>query len=277
MIKIGEYQTLTIAYQKPQGFYLKDDENNNVLLPNAYITSDMKIEDDIEVFVYSDGSGIDVATTETPKLTVGQFACLEIVGISYAGAFADWGLQKDLLIPFSNQKGKLREEQKVIVFLYLDAESEKLVGTTKINRYLQLEANGELEKGQEVDLIVYAKTDLGYKVIINQKYGGLVYDNEVPNPLFHGEELKGYIKPLREDGLIDVSVARLGHKSIEPNADNILQKLERNRGYLPYHDKSDPEEIRVEFGISKKAFKKSLGLLYKQKIITIKPDGIYLN
>jgi len=183
---------------------------------------------------------------------------------------------KELFIPFRNQAARMQRGRSYVVYMYIDKISNRLVGTTKLKGFLQHEADEHIEMGQEVDLLVYAVNDLGYQVVINQTYSGLIYANEVPEPLQIGQQCKGYIKPIREDGKIDVSLFAVGHQSIEPNSQKILEKLEANEGFLPFTDKSDPERIRKEFGISKKLFKKSLGTLYKQKLVLLKDDGVYL-
>jgi predicted RNA-binding protein (virulence factor B family) len=276
MLRIGEYQTLTIKREMPQGFYLVDEEEQEVLLPRGYITSDMRIGDRLEVFVYCDSEDMDVASTEKPLLTVGEFACLRVTDVTHIGAFCDWGMRKDLFIPFSNQVAKLRTNYRAVVHMYLDEKTDRLVGTTKLKKFLKHTADEHISKGQEVDLMVYSETDLGYNVIIDQTYSGLVYENEIHNRLRIGEQLKGYIKPIREDGKIDVSLFPLGFNSIEPGAQTIMEKLKTHQGFLPYTDKSDAADISEEFSMSKKLFKKSLGSLYRQKLVTLKPDGIYL-
>ena len=276
MIKIGEYQELTIAREMPQGLYLEDEEGYEVLMPGPFITEDMKVDDKLTVFVYCDSSDREIASTEKPMMIVNEFAYLEVTAVTEHGAFCDWGVSKELFLPFSNQAQRVRSGQKYVVHMYLDEVSERLVGTTKLNPFLYNEADeDDFKMGEQVKLLVYAETDLGYKVIINQSYIGLVYKNEVHKPLRIGEKTKGYIKPIRSDKKIDVSLYPIGHQSIEPNAQLILDKLVKNEGYLAFTDKSDPDSIRKEFGISKKLFKKALGALYKQKLVLLKPDGIY--
>ncbi len=275
MLKIGEYQTLSVWREMPQGYYLIDEEENEVLLPRKYITEEMVINSKVDVFVYVDSEGRDVATTEKPFITVGEFACLEVIDINEYGAFCDWGIVKQLLIPFRNQVHQLFVGQEVIVYLMLDEVTDRLVGTTKLKRYLKQVADDDLKKGQEVDLIVYLKTDLGYSVIINRAYLGLIYTNEIPEPLEIGQELKGYIKPFRPDKKIDVSLNPVGRRSIRTNAQKIMDILEENNGFMPFTDKSDPDDIRQTFGISKKLFKKSIGALYREKVVLLKEDGIY--
>lgn len=275
MLKIGEYQILTVVREMPQGFYLLDDEENEVLLPRKYITEEMDLNSEVRVFVYVDSEGRDVATTEEPYITVGEFACLEVIDITEYGAFCDWGILKHLLIPYRNMVHELFVGQKIIVYLLLDELTERLVGTTKLKKFLKHAAEEDLKAYQEVDLIVYLKTDLGYSVIINKKYQGLVYDNEIQEPLEIGQELKGYIKPFRPDKKIDVSLHPIGLDRIQLHAQKIMELLEANDGFLPFTDKSDPEDIRDAFGISKKLFKKSIGALYKERRVFFE-GGWYL-
>lgn len=275
MIKIGEYQTLTIVREMPQGFYLEDEDENEVLFPQGYITPDMKIDDRIKVFVYCDSQDREVATTEKPDIVVNQSALLEVYAVAEAGAFCEWGVLKHLFVPFSNQRTKMQVGEKHVVHMYLDELTERLVGTTKLDGYLEKENNGKYTIGQEVTCLTYQETDIGYKVIIDQEYAGMVYKNELRSPLSHGQLFKGFIKPKRPDGKIDVSMDPVGVQHIDPMAEKILKKLEKEDGFLPYNDKSAPDDIRAVFGISKKLFKKAIGSLYKQKLILIKPDGIY--
>ncbi|MEE9373597.1 MAG: S1-like domain-containing RNA-binding protein [Saprospiraceae bacterium] len=278
MIKIGEYQTLTIDRELPQGFYLVDteEEENDVLMPRAYLTDDMAIGDEIVVFVYCDSYGREIATTERPVLTVGEFAALTVKKTNEVGAFCDWGTSKELLIPYANQAEKLEEGKMYVVHMYLDDYSDRLVGTTKLNKFLKQEADEYLKMGQEVNLLVYKSTEIGYKVVVNETYSGLIYKNDLRHNLIIGQALIGYIKPIRSDNKVDISLNPIGYESVGANENNILKRLEGSDGFLPYHDKSDPESIRKEFGISKKLYKKIVGSLYKQKRIIIKEDGIYL-
>lgn len=275
MLKIGEYQSLTIVREMPQGYYLEDEEGTEVLFPQKYITDEMAIGDSIEVFVYCDTDDVEVATTEKPVFTVGQYATLEVMDQSEIGAFCDWGVLKQLFVPFSLQARKMEIGEKHVVHMYLDEVTDRLVGTTKLDGYLEKFAQEDIAQGQEVDLLVYNATEIGYKVVINQKYAGLVYKNEVSKSLYRGQAIKGYVKPLREDKKIDISLDPIGIKNIEPNAKKIYDKLLASDGFLPFTDKSDPDKIRAEFGISKKLFKKSLGSLYKQKLVLLKDNGIY--
>lgn len=274
MIKIGEYQTLTILREMPQGYYLEDEDENEVLLPRKYITEDMEMDDELKVFVYCDSSGREVATTEKPLMTVNQFASLRVTHVNEYGAFCDWGVNKELFVPFSNQHYKLQAGDRAVVYMYLDQVSERLVGTTRLKSYFQ-PSTPDLKMGQKVKCLVYGKTDLGYKVIIDQKHDGLIYASEVKSSIKPGDLKIGYLKPIREDGKLDVSLDAVGHQHIEPNAKIIMDKLLAAGGHLPYTDKSDPEVIRKAFGLSKKMFKKALGKLYKDRLVMLKPEGIY--
>jgi len=275
MIRIGEYQTLVVRREMPQGLYLDDNEANEVLLPQKYITPEMKIDSEVQVFVYCDTHDRIVATTEEPVFTVGEYALLIVNDSNHIGAFCAWGVNKDLFVPYSNQVVKMQPGRHYVVYMYLDEISERLVGTTKINKILKHIADDNLTMGKEVSLMVYNETELGYNVIIDQTYAGLIYKSEIPRPLRYGQTLQGYVKPIRSDGKIDISLTPVGHQSIEPNAQKLFDRLVSAGGFLPFHDKSDPDAIRMTFGISKKLFKKALGTLYKRKLIRMESDGIY--
>ena len=247
-----------------------------MLLPNKYIPQDVKEGDEIEVFVYKDSEDRPVATTLTPKIQRHDFAFLEVKDVNNYGAFLDWGLEKDLMVPFFEQAVKMEAGKSYVVYLFLDQETDRLVATSKVEDFLEDE-DIELEEGQEVDLLVYKKTDLGYKVIINNLFEGLIYHNEIFQPVQIGDKLKGYIKTLREDKKIDVILQKTGYKNIiEPNSEKILEAIKKHDGFLPLNDKSSPDEIYKSLGMSKKVFKKAIGALYKQKVIIIEKDGIYL-
>lgn len=275
-MKIGEYQTLTIAREKEQGYYLENNEDEEVLLPRKYMTDDMQLEDEIRVFVYIDSNGRGVATTEKPVITVGQFGFLKVTATNQTGAFCAWGINKELFIPFRNQRTKLKEGESYVVYLYLDEKSDRLVGTTKLKNQFKLPSKTKFKVGQEVEILVYEETEIGFKAVVNQKYTGLLYKSELDFAPKLGAMLKAFVKPLRSDKKIDLSIKPIGVKSIEPNAASIMKKLKANEGFLPYTDKSDPKLIMKEFGISKKLFKKAIGSLYKQKLIYLDPKGIFL-
>ena len=259
----------------PQGLYLiEKDGDEEILLPRSFVTDDMQIGDMIDVFVYCDSNDRDMASTEKPHLVVNEFAYLKVNSVNDIGAFCEWGTSKELLVPFRNQVKPMTAGKYYVVHMYLDEISDRLVGTTKLKNFLEQTGSESFTLGQEVDLLVYGSIDIGYKVIIDNKYAGLVYKNEARRELKIGQKLKGYLKPLRDDGKIDVSLTPIGHKSIVGNEKVILDKLNGAGGYLPFSDKSDPDIIRREFGLSKKLFKKVIGGLYRQKLIVIEKDGI---
>ncbi len=276
MIEIGKINNLIVSKHSTHGVYLKDeDSDEEVLLPNAFVDSKLSVDDVISVFIYKDSEDRIVATTETPKLFLGQFELLRIKDVTKVGAFADWGLQKDLLIPYSEQKHELEVGEEYIVHLYLDEQSKRLVGSTKIRKHLQKEGI-VLTPGDEVDLMAFDVSDMGVSVIVNEKYSGMVYDDEIYEPLEYGEKLKGYVKKVREDGRLDITLRKFGYKKVSSESDKILKKLNENNGFLNLHDKSSPEEISNQLKMSKKVFKKAIGDLYKRKKIKIEKDGIRL-
>lgn len=275
MINIGEFNTLTILRQTDNGYYLVDNEENEVLLPNAYIEDGWGIGDEVSVFVFNDSEDRLTATNITPKIKLDDFALLQCNEVNNVGAFMDWGLPKDLFVPFKEQKTKMREGKYYVVSMYLDYETERLVASNKIDSFLEFDEI-HLTLGQEVDIMVYERTPLGYNCIINRLYKGLIYENEVFRPLNIGEKTTGYIKTVREDNKIDVSLQKVGFQAQDENQEKILNILKGDAGYIGLTDKSKPEDIYEELKMSKKAFKKAIGGLYKQKVIWLKKDGIYL-
>ena len=275
MIHLGEYNTLEILRESEQGLYLADEEGNEVLLPNRYVPESFKIWDKMDVFVYLDNEERPIATTLKPKIVRDGFGYLEVAEVGNFGAFLDWGLEKHLLVPFREQVQRMEEGKKYLVHCYLDEESMRLTATSKIDRYLS-NANVEYEANIEVDLMVYRKTPLGWEVIVDNKHKGLIFDSDIFKPVKIGTQLKGYVKKVRDDHKIDISLQPIGAKMLEPTAKIILDKLQENNGFLPLHDKSTPEEIKKELHLSKKAFKKGVGILYRQRKIILQEDGIHL-
>lgn len=275
MIKVGEINNLRVLRGTSVGMYLGDEEDNDVLLPNKYIPDGLIVGDFIDVFIYRDSEDRIIATTLQPKINLNEFACLRVSAVSHFGAFIDWGLEKDLLVPFREQNKKLEVGDWAIIYLYLDQETERLVGSCKVNKYLEKE-NIDLKVGQEVDLLIFEKTDMGLNAVINNRYKGLLYQNEIFQRVAWGDNLKGYIKNIREDNRIDLSLQKQGYVNVEPNSQKILEKLKENEGFLPLNDKSESIDIMSMLEMSKKTFKKAVGALYKQKLITIEDDGIRL-
>lgn len=273
---LGKINTLTANRSTDNGFYLIDDKEKEVLLPNKYVSETLKVGDSIDVFIYKDSEDRIVATTVNPTIKRHEFAFLKVKDVNKYGAFLDWGLDKDLLVPFFEQNNKMEAGKSYVVYLYLDQETDRLVASSKIDDFIEDE-DIDLVEDQEVDIIVTKRTDLGFKVIIDQLFEGLVYHNEIFKPLEIGDTLKAYVKPLREDGKIDLILQKAGYKNVnEPNSILILDKIKSNNGFLGLNDKSSPEDIYNKVGLSKKAFKKAIGGLYKQKLILIEKNGLYL-
>lgn len=277
MLNIGQLNTLEVVKIVDFGVYLDGDEDyGNVLLPKRYVPEDVERGDRLEVFVYFDSEDQIIATTETPLGMVGEFALLKVVGMTAVGAFADIGLTKDLLIPFSEQRVPLQEGKEVLVYIYTDNASGRIVGTTKLNRYLD-KTPAPYKRGEEVRLQIAEITDLGFKAIIRGEHWGLLFRSESFGKLFVGKKLKGYIKEMRPDGKIDLSLQKLGLDKIDDLAEKIMSSLEKKGGYIPISDKSSPEEIFSAFRTSKGSYKKTIGNLLKRGLITIEREGIRLN
>ena len=276
MLKVGQQNILKVLRGTSVGFFLGDEEGNDVLLPHKYIPEGLNIGDEIDVFLYRDSEDRIIATTLEPLVKLNQFACLQVSAATNIGAFLDWGLEKDLFVPFREQNQKLREGDYSVVYLYLDESTDRLVGSCRLNRHFEFE-NIELKEGEEVNLLILDKTDLGFNVAVNHKYRGLIYENEIFQRVAWGDTVKGYVKIVREDGKIDISLQKQGFEnSIEPNSQKVLDILKANDGHMPFNDKSDSVEIQSQFEMSKKAFKRAIGGLYKQKLILIEEDGIKL-
>ena len=277
MIDIGVYNELTILRSTSVGLYLGDEQGEDVLLPNKYCPEEYEVGDKIDVFVYLDYAERKVATNIDPKIKLHEFALLKTTSVENVGAFMDWGLEKELMVPFKEQRQNMEQGRWYVVYLDIDEKTDRLYASNKIEKRLQNE-NLTVEQGDEVDLLVYTKSDLGYSLIINNKHKGLVFDNEVFKELNIGDKLKGYVKEIREDNKIDISLAPVGYSNYNDiNANRILDKLNQNDGFIGINDKSSPHEIYDEFGISKKAFKKAAGALYKNRDISIEAKGIRLN
>ena len=275
MIKIGDYNTLEIIRETEQGLYLADEEGNEVLLPNRYIPEAFKIWEKLEVFVYLDNEERPVAVTDKPHIKVGEFAVLRCSQVSDYGAFLDWGLLKELFCPFKEQAFKMKRGGWYLVYCYVDEKTGRLAASSKTNHFL---SNKELTVQQfdEVDIIVSHPSDIGMNVIVNNIHSGLIFKDDIFQDLSIGDRLKGIVKKVRPDNKLDISLGQIGYRNIEPNADAIMHELEDNGGYLNLTDKSDPETIKEVLQMSKKNFKKAVGSLYKQRLIEIKDDGIYL-
>ncbi|MFT5859650.1 MAG: putative RNA-binding protein (virulence factor B family) [Flavobacteriaceae bacterium] len=273
-MKIGQINHLTVLRFTSVGAYLGDEEDNDVLLPTKYLTEGLKEEDEIDVFIYRDSEDRVVATTETPLIEMKGFAYLKVSDVSMFGAFADWGLEKELLIPFKEQNLKLEAGFYYLTSLQLDDATDRVYGSTKTNRYI-LPCEEVFEKDQEVDLLICEETDLGNKVIVNNKYSGLIYYNDISRPIRRGDMEKGFVFNVREDGKMDIRLDKEGILKISESAEKLLGIL-KTKKRLDIHDKSHPDDIRDAVGMSKKTFKSAVGTLYKQRLITLESDGIVL-
>ncbi|MCE6991698.1 S1 RNA-binding domain-containing protein [Dyadobacter sp. CY323] len=275
MLFIGKYNHLTIERVTSVGMFLSDVEGEEVLLPNQYLTDDMQVGDNIKVFVYLDSEDRPVATTQTPKIIRNEFAFLEVKDVSEHGAFLDWGLIKDLFVPFREQSYPMEIGEWYVVFLYMDQKSSRLMASSRIDKFLENERL-TVKEGDEVDLLIWQKTDLGYNAVVNQYHKGLIYGNEVFRELKVGDSLKGYVKKIRDENKLDLSLQKPGYEPVEPAAKTILEEIKKGKGFLNLSDNSSPEDIYKRLQISKKVFKKSIGALYKQGLIKIADDGVYL-
>ena len=273
MVKLGHVNTLAALRETQSGFYLDGEELGEILLPGRLIPRGMKA---VEVFLYRDSEDRPVATTERPLACVGEFACMRVKDIhERAGAFLDWGLPKDLLLPFREQDPPVRVGQKVVVRVMLDQHTDRIIASALVSRHLSRE-RPQYRAGLEVDLLVYEETSLGYNAIVEGTHRGLIYRSTVGAPLEIGARLRGFIKEVREDGKIDLSLDRSGYERVAPLARLILEELERLGGRLNLDDSSDPAEIRRRFGASKKAFKQAIGALYRERRIVMLNPGIEL-
>jgi uncharacterized protein len=274
MVKVGDYNVMKVLRAVDFGVYL-DDDAEGILLPKRFVPEGLNVGDEVKVFVYHDSEGRLVATTQEPKGVVGDIVKLKAVTVTNQGAFLDWGLMKDIFVPKSKQLSGMREGAEYLVKIYLDEQTGRVAATEKIEPFLSNEELTVKEKDL-VDMVVYRRTDIGYLVIINNKHTGVLHFNEIYQNIGVGDKLKGYIKTIRPENKIDVVVGKLGYNRVEDEVSKILRLLQENNGYLPYHDKSDPEEIYSFFGMSKKAFKMAIGNLYKQQKITFTKTGIKL-
>lgn len=275
MVKLGDYNILRVVKRVDFGIYLDGGDDGEILMPTRYVPQDVEVDDDLNVFIYLDSEDRLIATTEQPKAKVGDFALLEVTAVNQVGAFLDWGLAKDLMVPFREQKVKMEPGQKHVVYIYVDEDTDRIVASAKLDQFLDNVAP-TYKEGDEVRLMVVSKTDLGYKVIINGLHWGMVYANEVFKPLHRGDCLTGYIKKVRDDDKIDVSLQKPGYARVDSLQEQILDKLRRNNGFLPVNDKTDAQVIYDLFGCSKKSFKMTIGTLFRLRQITIEPDGIKL-
>ena len=276
MAILGKRNLLSIVRESAPGLYLDGGELGEILLPKRYIPPTIKPKDKIEVFLYLDSEDRLVATTEVPLATVGDFACLKVVGVhERAGAFLDWGLTKDLLLPFREQERPVRVGQRVVVHVVLDPKSRRIVATTRLKRHLSQEPP-PYRPNEPVNLLITDATPLGYPAIVEDQHVGLLFRDNIPTPLQIGQRLKGFVRKVRPNGQIDLSLDAAGYGRVTTLSDKILQALQENQGKFAFDDDSSPEAIRQKFGVSKKAFKQALGKLYKARRIRFLNPGVEL-
>ncbi|MDM8154800.1 S1-like domain-containing RNA-binding protein [Bacteroides gallinaceum] len=274
-IRLGKYNQLEVVKEVDFGVYLDGDEDGEILLPKRYVPEGCVPGDMLNVFIYLDMDERLVATTLEPYVQVGEFACLEVAWVNQFGAFLNWGLMKDLFVPYREQKAKMVKGGKYMVYAYIDEESYRIVASAKVERFLSKD-RPEYEPGEEVDILVWQRTDLGYKVIVDNKFGGMLYHNEIFQPLQPGKQLRAYIKQVREDGKIDLELQKGGYKKIDDFAETLLRYIESQGGYTDLNDKTDAAVIYNAFGVSKKTFKKAVGDLYKKRLIVLEEGGMRL-
>lgn len=276
-MEIGKYHTLKVLREKSVGYFLGNEAGEDVLLPNKFVPNDIKIDDNITVFIYLDSDERITATTQIPEVTLNSFAFLEVGRVNKVGAFMNWGIDKQLFVPFQEQKSKMQEGEFHLVYMYLDEQTNRLAASSKWDKFIKKDAKETLKEQEEVDVLVLGESPLGYNCIVNNSYKGLAYTNENFKEVSTGMKIKAYVKQVREDGKIDLLFEQPGLPSLEKHADTILKILRKNGGFLPYHDNSDAQEIKQNLQMSKKAYKKAIGNLYKNKLITIEKSGVKLN
>lgn len=275
-IKLGEYNLLEVVKEVDFGVYLDGSEDGEILLPTRYVSQGCKPGDVLNVFIYLDMDERLIATTLQPYVKVGEFACLEVAWVNQYGAFLDWGLMKDLFVPFREQKMKMLKGNSYVVHVHLDEDSYRIVASAKVEKYLSKDMP-EYNAGDEVEILVWQKTDLGYKVIVDNKFGGMIFKNEIFTDVRIGMKMPAYIKQVRQDGKIDLELQKGGVKKVEDFADTLLEYIRSNGGSTPLNDKTEADVIYNTFGVSKKTFKKAVGDLYKKRLIVLEGEqGIRL-
>ena len=277
MIQLGQYTTLEVVKTTDFGIYLDGGPFGEVLLPKRYVPENTEVGQDLRIFLYCDSEDRVIATTEKPNGVVGEIAYMTVIDIAPHGAFLDWGLMKDLLVPLREQAEKMEKGKSYLVKVLLDEDTDRIYASSRLSKFVSEITDGQLSHNEEVKLMIWTKTDLGYKAIINDQYVGVIFKNEVFQPLQTGQILRGYVKQIREDGKIDLTLKKHGYQQQIPDAaDVLLKKLKENDGYIAITDDSSPDIIYETLGMSKKAFKKAVGSLYKQRLIILGEKGIRL-
>lgn len=274
-VNLGKFNQLEVVKEVDFGVYLDGGDDGEILLPTRYVPDDCQPGDMLNVFIYLDNEERLIATTLTPLVQVGEFAYLEVAWVNQFGAFLNWGLMKDLFVPFREQKMKMQVGRGYIIYAYVDEESYRIVASAKVERYLSKDMP-EYKEGELVDILIWQKTDLGFKAIVDNKYSGLLYQNEIFQSIETGMRMKAYVKQVRDDAKIDLELQRGGARKVDDFAEVLLQYLEEHEGRTSIYDKSEADEIYATFGVSKKTFKKAVGELYKKRLIVLEEQGIRL-
>ena len=275
-IALGRFNILKVVKKVDFGMYLDGGEEGRILLPARYVPQGCEVGDELNVFLYLDNEERLVATTQQPLAQVGDFACLRVAWVNQYGAFLDWGLMKDLFVPFREQRERMEVGRRYVVHVHLDDDSYRIVASAKVERYLSVDERPPFHSGDEVDVLVWKRTDLGYKVIVDNRYAGLLFENQVFRPLRVGDKMQAYVRQVRPDGKIDLALQREGRGKVADFSEELLEYIRRNQGRIQLTDKSPAEEIYAAFGVSKKTFKQAVGDLYKRRLIRLEADGIRL-
>lgn len=275
-IALGRFNILKVVKKVDFGMYLDGGEEGRILLPSRYVPQGCEVGDELNVFLYLDNEERLVATTQQPLAQVGDFACLRVAWVNQYGAFLDWGLMKDLFVPFREQRERMEVGRRYVVHVHLDDESYRIVASAKVERYLSVDERPPFQSGDEVDVLVWKRTDLGYKVIVDNRYAGLLFENQVFRPLRMGDKMQAYVRQVRPDGKIDLALQREGRGKVADFSEELLEYIRRNQGRIQLTDKSPAEDIYAAFGVSKKTFKQAVGDLYKRRLIRLEADGIRL-
>lgn len=275
MVEIGKINILDVVRETDNGLYLDGVELGEILMPKKFITENVRETGKAEVFIYTDSEDRLVATTESPNAKVGEFAFMRVISNSRFGSFLDWGLPKDLLVPFREQKAKMVEGKTYLVYVYLDLQTNRIAASAKLDKFID-NTPPEYETGDAVQLIIVEKTDLGYKALVNEEHWGMLYYDQVFVPLKIGDKIPGFVNKVRDDEKIDLLLEKPGYEKVDDISQKILDELKQNRGFMAVSDKTSPEMIKAMFGISKKNFKKAIGNLYKKRLIKFESDGIKL-
>ena len=276
MIQIGRYNKLKITRTLDFGVIVEGEPYGEILVPRKYVAKDWKVGDEVCVFVYTDSEDRLVATTEEPLIQAGSFAVLRVKEVTKIGAFLECGLTKDLLVPYREQYHRLQAGEKVVAYAYVDPSTQRMVATTKIEHHLKPVESGIYQPKDSVQVIVYQHTELGYKLIVDQHYPGMMYANEVFTELHYGDKMRAFVDQVRPDGKIDIVLYKTGYNKVVDFSDLLLENIRSSNGFLPYTDRSDPEDIYRKFGVSKKTFKKAVGDLYKKRLIELEENGLRL-